>query len=664
MMNSWLRRKAPALVAFLMIAALVTGGLGWVTAAVLRLEQEQFEARAQAERDAQLRPALWQLDNRIAPILAREDSRPYHHYSAVYAPSVVFHNDGKPFQPGQVILPSPLVNEELPDWMLLHFQVDVEQGWGSPQVLSQKLGQILENPAIKAPLDNITEAREQLRLQMAGCVNPQELMKQVKQRGDEQRRVNDVILEPNPTANSYNPFPNQPAAQGQEDNGFRDQIVKSLNNFLPQQSGQQSGNLSSRGQKENDFYNRQSVQELNKKEMVGKQQLQQEEQTAFAYNTFRNGEAWFSKSPLRPTPSQKTVVKVGGMVPLWVTPEDGEERLLVGRVVEIGEKQVCQGMLLDWNRLQAVLAKQVELEFPEAKFLPQREALPLRPERTMTALPVELEPGPLPPQEVPGVTPLRLGLGLSWLAALVALSAVGLGGSSLLALSERRIRFVSAVTHELRTPLTTLRLYLDMLAGGLVQPERQADYLQTLHSETDRLNRLVSNVLDFSRLERQRPRLEKATIALPALLNQVHTDWQGRCQNGDKELLVENEAGPECSLQTDVNMVQQILGNLIDNACKYSKDAEDKRIWLRARTDGAKRLILEVEDHGPGVPLSERGSIFRPFRRGQNADVIAGGVGLGLALAQRWAKLLGGKLVLGTGCKGGGACFRLELPLR
>ncbi|MBL8797190.1 MAG: HAMP domain-containing histidine kinase [Planctomycetia bacterium] len=663
-MNTWLRRKAIALAAFLIIAGLVTGGLGWVTLAVLRLEQEQLDARLLAERDAQLRPALWQLDNRIAPILAREDSRPYHHYSAVYAPSVVFHNDGKPFQPGQVVLPSPLVNEELPEWMLLHFQVDVEQGWGSPQVLSQKLCQILENPQVKAPLDNITEAREQLRLQMAGCVNPKELMSWVKQRGDEQRRVNDVILEPNPYSNPSNQAPAQPFAPNQEDPGLREQIVKSLNNFLPQQAGQQASGFTSRGQKENDFYNRQIVQDQNKKEMQGKLQMQQEETTAFAYNTFRNGEAWFSKSPLRPTPSQKTVVKVGGMVPLWVTPEDGEERLLVGRVVEIGDKQVCQGILLDWSRLQIVLAEQVREVFPEAKFAPQRDALPARPERTMTALPVEIEPGPPPAPEPLGLTPLRLGLGLSWLAALVALTAVGLGGSSLLTLSERRIRFVSAVTHELRTPLTTLRLYLDMLAGGLVQPERQADYLQTLHSETDRLNRLVSNVLDFSRLERQRPRLEKASVALPTLLDQVQNDWQGRCKQSEKELVVENETGADCTLQTDVNMVQQILGNLIDNACKYSKDAENRRVWLRARVEGGKRLVLEVEDHGPGVPLSERGSIFRPFRRGQNADVIAGGVGLGLALAQRWAKLLGGKLALGSGCKGGGACFRLELPLR
>ena len=73
--------------------------------------------------------------------------------------------------------------------------------------------------------------------------------------------------------------------------------------------------------------------------------------------------------------------------------------------------------------------------------------------------------------------------------------------------------------------------------------------------------------------------------------------------------------------------------------------------------------MIEVEDRGPGVAAGERRSIFRPFRRGRGADVTAGGVGLGLALAERWARLLGGRLTLCAGPEGCGACFRLELPL-
>ena len=262
---------------------------------------------------------------------------------------------------------------------------------------------------------------------------------------------------------------------------------------------------------------------------------------------------------------------------------------------------------------------------------------------------------------MPVWTPLRSGLAIAWVAALMALAAVGLGGWSLIDLSERRIRFVSAVTHELRTPLTTLRLYLDMLTGGLVQEEKQkTEYLATLHSETERLNRLVANVLDFSRLEDQRPRLEKATVKVAELLEQVRGDWQGRCQGAEKELVVENALDAGAEIVTDVKLVQQVLGNFIDNACKHSRGAEDRRIWLRARAEG-KRLLLEVEDRGPGVPAGDCRSIFRPFRRGRDADTTAGGVGLGLALAQRWARLLGGRLVLDRGTDGTGACFRLYI---
>jgi signal transduction histidine kinase len=112
---------------------------------------------------------------------------------------------------------------------------------------------------------------------------------------------------------------------------------------------------------------------------------------------------------------------------------------------------------------------------------------------------------------------------------------------------------------------------------------------------------------------------------------------------------------------TDPGLVEQIVGNLIDNAQKYSRDAKDPRIVLRTLASD-DRLAIEVEDRGPGVTKVERCAIFRPFRRGHNADVKAGGVGLGLALATRWAQLLGGTLSVGAGGEDVGACFRLELP--
>src|SRR5262245_18199741 len=116
------RGKVGGLAVFLLVAGLVIGGLGWVTAAALRLEREQQQARAAAELTQKLHLALWRLDGRVAPALALEDNRPYNHYSAVFAPSVALRHDGSVWAHGTVLAPSPLLHAEVPDWMRLHFQ--------------------------------------------------------------------------------------------------------------------------------------------------------------------------------------------------------------------------------------------------------------------------------------------------------------------------------------------------------------------------------------------------------------------------------------------------------------------------------------------------------------------------------------------------------------
>ena len=192
-----------------------------------------------------------------------------------------------------------------------------------------------------------------------------------------------------------------------------------------------------------------------------------------------NGANWLNYQAPLGAPRKEVLVNLSLMTALWMPTEGGRERLLLVRLVDIDEsmgkkKVVCQGIVLDDDALRGLLTDKIADLFPQARLLPVHEARPPRPERTMTALPYQLDPGPADAGANPGWTPLRVGLVLAWAAALVALAAVGLGGRSLLNLSERRIRFVSAVTHELRTPLTTLRLYLDMLMNGLVRDEKQA----------------------------------------------------------------------------------------------------------------------------------------------------------------------------------------------
>ncbi len=154
-----LRGKRGGLAAFLLIAALLAGGLGWATRAALQLEAEQRSLRAAAERGDRLRLALWRLDSRMTAFLAGEDARPFSHYSAVFAPPVALDGNGQPVPPGAVVELSPLLSTDLPDWMLLHFQSD-EAGWESPQVHSPTLQARLRTQA--RGLVNVTPRRRAL----------------------------------------------------------------------------------------------------------------------------------------------------------------------------------------------------------------------------------------------------------------------------------------------------------------------------------------------------------------------------------------------------------------------------------------------------------------------------------------------------------------------
>ncbi len=623
-MKGWLGGKRGGLLAFVAIALLVAGGLGWVTAAALRLEQEQLEGRAEAELHAQLRLALWRLDSFMFPELAREASRPFAHYSAIYIPAPTFDARGKELPPGSVWEVSPLLTAELPDWMVLHFSTAEKAGWWSPEVLSDALKKLLKG---KIEVPQASDVQRKVLKELEKKVPPHYLFDQVCEQEKIQAVQNSIL----------------------DNDKNRDSSEKNIL-WVQQKPAQQS--VTERNTRAGMFYYQENIKNINPR--------------SDAANKFYgnlgpgpNGESLLVPGSM--TKSIGEAVTPGPMTAFWVKTEKDQERMMIARRVQVGSKQVVQGIVLDWEKLQKQLLGLAEELFPSAQLRPMRDPSPPHPERTMTALPVELDPGPTTPVEA-GWTPLRIGLALAWAAALIALAAVGLGGWSLIDLSQRRIRFVSTVTHELRTPLTTLRLYLDMLTGGMVKDERvKGEYLHTLNAETDRLNRLVGNVLDFSRLENQQPRLEKSAIQVADLLERLRADWNTRCKDCGKELMVENFAGADAGLVTDVNMVQQVLGNLIDNACKYSRAAADHRLWLRARRAGPK-VLFEVEDRGPGVPTKDRRSIFRPFRRGREADVIAGGVGLGLALARRWAGLLGGSLFLSPGQDNAGACFRLELP--
>ncbi|MCZ6699604.1 MAG: HAMP domain-containing sensor histidine kinase, partial [Planctomycetota bacterium] len=254
---------------------------------------------------------------------------------------------------------------------------------------------------------------------------------------------------------------------------------------------------------------------------------------------------------------------------------------------------------------------------------------------------------------------------VTWLATLAALIAITYGTFRYVTIIERRMRFVAAVTHELRTPLTTFQLYTDLLSGDAAKdPERRREYIETLRGESKRLARLVENVLAYSRMGARAPKLDRRRIMPAELLEAVRSETAGRCDAANKQLVIDNRCRHDVAVDTDSEFVVQILSNLVDNACKYSSGAEDRRIWLSTSDGPDNSVVFEVEDAGPGVAQADRREIFRPFRRGRTADAEGlSGMGLGLALSRYWAECLGGRLTLGHGRQNGVHLARFELSL-
>ncbi len=354
-------------------------------------------------------------------------------------------------------------------------------------------------------------------------------------------------------------------------------------------------------------------------------------------------------------------VHIGPMRPRWIADDRGVQHLFLLRSVKLGTQIVYQGVVVDWPKLQAELRAELADLFPAAELQPVDETAH---ERTMTALPVRLDPGPDGAPVIDGWSPLRSGLVIAWAAAILAIVAVAFGGRAILSMADRRMRFASAVTHELRTPLTAMQLHLDLLNSGLVLDDaKKSEFLATITSEAQRLNQLVENVLDFARLEKRSARALARWIPVETMLETIRQTWAERLASEGFELVVGSMASLKSEVMVDGRVLEQVLGNMIDNARKYAKSATDRRIWLLVKPGVSGRMAFEVEDRGPGVPADEHRSIFQSFRRG-SSSLDTGGAGLGLSLAKQWAELFGGTLSYRPADGGTGACFRLELAGR
>ncbi len=226
--------------------------------------------------------------------------------------------------------------------------------------------------------------------------------------------------------------------------------------------------------------------------------------------------------------------------------------------------------------------------------------------------------------------------------------------------AERRNNFVSAVTHELKTPLTAIRMYGEMLRDGMVpKGGKRQQYYEIMTAETERLTRLVQNVLELSQLE-QKKRSMKIEVGdvVPVVRQALALIEPHAEKKGFSLRLVAGENLPP--VRYDRDALLQVLFNLVDNALKYSGDAQDREVVLSCIAQG-DRVVVTVADHGPGVPRRHLKKIFEPFYRAENELTrTSKGTGIGLALVRGLVEQMGGS-VAGSNSAGGG--FEVEVSL-
>jgi signal transduction histidine kinase len=218
--------------------------------------------------------------------------------------------------------------------------------------------------------------------------------------------------------------------------------------------------------------------------------------------------------------------------------------------------------------------------------------------------------------------------------------------------SERERHFLMTVSHELRTPLTAIRGHVDALREGLAsEPDARDASLEVIEAETDRLARLVQDLLDLAKLDANRFALVEEEVDLERLLEQAYQTFAEEAKR--REIRYGQDVGEAPVITTDGDRVLQIVSNLLINAFEWTPDGGEITLALDAQNG---RLALSVSDSGPGIPLEEQERIFRPFwsRNGR-------GTGLGLAIARELAHALGGRIELDSE-PGRGSCFTLVLP--
>lgn len=629
--------------------SVVLAAMGWISLTVIRLDRNEQHTRTQSQREENARLALWRMDSALAPIAAQESARPYFAYGSFYSadrPYGNMFNDN--VKPGEVLLPSPLLSQAGPN-ALLHFQIDDSGKFTSPQVPTGNKVNLALNACSTEQIVSIAAQRLSVLRKVA---NREALL----------------ALTPEPTASttaksivawSTEP-PNKQtrvvAGFDKEDYFRQAQQQRAPQQPDPQQLEAQSDNQQ-QGENQPPPVQQRLVNQSDKNRIEFQKRAQSYQGQVEA--TQKNADTWANNNGANPANFIPTTLEVreGSMKATWVS----DNLVLVRRVIVNGKTYV-QGCWLDWASIRKWLLEDIGDLLPDATLEPVVVDSGDRTEYRLAALPARLVPGSVASLTAESWTPIQISLVIAWICVLIGAAAVAALLLGAVTLSERRGAFVSAVTHELRTPLTTFRMYTEMLSGGMVPDEEKRNrYLNTLRVEAERLSHLVENVLSFAKLERGAKGTRLESIALRDVVERTRQRLSDRAEQAEMQVIVDASVATFDTLaRTDPSAIEQILFNLVDNACKYAAQAESRKILISAERVG-KNVALRVSDHGPGLSKIERKRLFRPFSKSaSDAAHSAPGVGLGLALSRRLARDMGGDLRLDS-AEGSGASFVLTM---
>jgi signal transduction histidine kinase len=254
-----------------------------------------------------------------------------------------------------------------------------------------------------------------------------------------------------------------------------------------------------------------------------------------------------------------------------------------------------------------------------------------------------------------------------WILILILVVSIVTGGALVLRsasaevkLAQQKTTFVANVSHELKTPLTSIRMFAEMLKEGRqADVAKQKHYLGVMVSETERLTRLINNVLDFSRIERGEKRYSMRECDIVEIATEIVENQRARLENNDFEVTLKTSTG-RLLANADEEAIKQAIVNLLSNAEKYSTDTKQIEVSTH-RGDGS--AVIAISDRGVGIPPGEVEKIFAEFYRVDDTLTSkAKGAGLGLTIARRIVTDHGGDIRY-VRRSGGGSTFEIVLPL-